>query len=205
MSAVFSPPPSFSIQTERLHISYFEPGNPDHTAFALHLWSFDEITKYIGKRGIVSLEKADEFIRFSVQADYNRTGYGRFLVSLKPHPQASLAESKLIGVVSLLLREPPLGYPCPDIGYAFVPDEWGKGYAPEAAIALIDYALREFDVKGVFGFCNPDNKRSRRVLEKIGLEFRGEKILRLFDDGTPSAIYTLPGMDLDLSVYGMED
>lgn len=97
-----------------------------------------------------------------------------------------------------------MGYSCPDIGYAFVPDEWGKGYAPEAAIALIDYALREFDVKGVFGFCEPDNKPSRRVLEKIGLEFRGEKILRLFD-GTRSAVYALPEMDSDLSVYGMED
>lgn len=205
MAAIFSPPPSFSIQTERLHLSYFQPGNPDHTAFALHMWNVDEITKYIGKRDIDSLEAADAFIRNQVQAEYNRTGgYGRFLVSLKPHPQASLADSKLIGMVSLLLREPPQGYSCPDIGYAFVPEQWGKGYAPEAAIALMDYARRELNVKGIFGFCNPDNKPSARVLEKIGLEFRGEKSLRAFD-GQRSAVYALPEMDSDLSVYGMED
>ncbi|EEA28679.1 hypothetical protein TMatcc_002970 [Talaromyces marneffei ATCC 18224] len=204
MTIDFSPPPSFSIPTEHLHISYFQPGNPEHTAFTLHLWSIDEITKYIGKRGIDSLETADAFIRNEVQADYNRTGYGRFLVSLKPHPQASLAESKLIGVVSLILRDPPHGYPCPDIGYSFVPQEWGKGYAPEAAIALIDYARREFGVKGVFGFCDPDNKPSRRVLEKIGLEFKGEKNLQAFE-GKRNAVYALPEMGSDLSVYGIED
>ncbi|RAO69588.1 uncharacterized protein BHQ10_005600 [Talaromyces amestolkiae] len=204
MSKIFSPPPSFSIPTERLHISYFQPGNPDHTAFTFRLWSTDEVTKYIGNRGIVSLETADAFIRNLVQADYNRTGYGRFLVSLKPHAQASLAESKLIGVVSLLLRDPPYGFSCPDIGYSFLPEEWGKGYAPEAAIALIEYARREWNIKDFFGFCEPHNKPSRRVMEKIGFEFRGEKNLQVFG-GRRNAVYALPEMESDLSVYGMED
>lgn len=204
MSKIFSPPPSFSIPTERLHISYFQPGNPDHTAFTFRLWNIDEVTKFIGKRGIDSLEAADAFIRNQIQADYDRTGYGRFLVSLKPHTQASLAESKLIGVVSLLLRDPPHGFSCPDIGYSFVPEEWGKGYAPEAAIALMEYARRELNVKEVFGFCEPDNKSSRRVLEKIGFEFRGEKNLQVFA-GRRNAIYALPEMESDLSVYGMKD
>lgn len=204
MPTDFSPPPSFSIPTERLHISYLQPGNPDHAAFVMHIWNVEEITNFIGKRDFDTLEKADAFIRNQVQADYNRTGYGRFLVSLKPHPQASLAESKPIGMVSLMLREPPNGYSHPDIGYAFVPEHWGKGYATEAAIGLIDYARREFGVTGVFGFCDADNMSSRRVLEKMGLEFRGEKALRAFD-GLNSAVYALPEMDSDLSVYGMED
>lgn len=203
MPTDFSPPPSFSIPTERLHISYFQPGNPDHSAFVLHLYSFEEITQFIGTKGIVSLEKADEFIR-NQQANYIRTGYGRLLVSLKPHPQASLAESKPIGVVSLILRDPPHGYLCPDVGYGFLPETWGKGYAPEAAIGLIDHARRELGVTGVFGFCDPNNKPSRRVMEKIGLQFRGDKNLRAFG-GDRDAVYALPEMDSDLSVYGMGD
>ncbi|EED22803.1 conserved hypothetical protein [Talaromyces stipitatus ATCC 10500] len=194
MPTDFSPPPSFSIPTERLHISYIQPGNPDHTSFFMHVWNLEEIKRFIGKRDLDTLEKVDVFIKNQVQAEYNRAGYGRFLVSLKPHPQASLAESKHIGLVSLILREPPNGYPHPDIGYAFVPEHWGKGYATEAAIALINYARREFGVTGVFG---------RRVLEKIGLEFRGELTLRAFD-GIQSAVYALPGMNPDLSVYGIE-
>ena len=196
--------PAFSIPTGRLHISYLESGNPDHAAFVLRLWNLDEITKYIGKRNIDSLEDADAFIKTVVQADFDRTGYGRFLVSLKSHPEASLAESKPIGIVSLILREPPHGYLCPDIGYSILPEEWGKGYAPEAAMALMDYARREFNLQGVFGFCDPDNKSSCRVLEKIGLEFRGVKSLQAFG-GTQSAVYALPDMYSDLSVYGMND
>lgn len=195
MTADFSPPPSFSIPTERLHISYFQPGNPEHSAFLARLWS---------KSGIDTPEKADKFIKTRVQADYNRNKYGQLLVSLKPLPNASLAESKLIGVVSLMKGEPPNAYLQPDIGYSIVPEEEGKGYATEAAIGLLDYARRELGVEGAFGFCGKNDSRSRRVLEKIGFEFRGERKLRVFG-GADSAVYALPGMDQDLKVYGIDD
>lgn len=206
MSKKFSPSPSFSISSERLHISYLISGNPDHAAFFLRLWSCEEVTKFIRKRGIDSLESANIFIRTQVQDEYNQNGYGRHLVSLKPHPDASLAESTPIGMVSLLSRDLQNGcrYSCPDIGFAFVPDYWGKGYAAEAAKGLIDYARGELGVEGIFGFCNMENVASRRTLEKIGLEFRGEKVLKAFD-GQRSAVYALPDMDSDLHVYGIDD
>jgi RimJ/RimL family protein N-acetyltransferase len=195
MATDFSPPPTFSIPTERLHISYFQPGNSEHSTFLARLWS---------NSGIDTPEKADQFIKTRIQADYNRNKYGQLLVSLKLSPNASVAESKLIGVVSLMKGEPPNAYLQPDIGYSIVPEENGKGYATEAAIGLLDYARQELGVEGVFGFCGKNDSRSRRVLEKIGLEFRGEKKLRVFG-GADSAVYALPGMDQDLRVYGIDD
>lgn len=204
MATNFTPPPLFSIPTKRLHISYIEPGNPDHSAFIVRLWNTEHFIESCGKTGIDTPEKADNFIKNRVQADYKRNKFGQFLVSLKPHPDASLSESKLIGMVSLMKGEPPNAYACPDIGYTILPEENGKGYATEAALGLLDYARRELGVQEVFGFCEANNARSRHVLEKLGLEFRGERKLRVFG-GALSAVYALPGMNSNLTVYGIDD
>lgn len=93
---------------------------------------------------------------------------------------------------------------CPDIGYTILPEENGKGYATEAALGLLDYARRELGVKEVFGFCGTNDARSRHVMQKIGLEFKGERKLQVFG-GAHSAVYAMPGMNSDLKVYGIDD
>lgn len=133
-----------------------------------------------------------------------RNRYGRYLVSRKPHRDAALPESTPIGIVTLMKGEPPDAYSAPDIGYAILPEENGKGYATEAAIGLLQYAQETLGVTGVFGFCNKDDSRSGRVLGKVGLEFRGVRELRVFG-GARSAVYALPGMSRDLKKYGIDD
>ncbi|CRG91833.1 hypothetical protein PISL3812_08887 [Talaromyces islandicus] len=197
-------PSTFSIQTEHLHISYFQPDDPTHTAFLVQLWTTEDFIQSCGKPGIVNTEKAANFLRNHVQAGYKRNGYHQFLVSLKSHNGATLSESKPIGIVSLIKGEPPNAYLRPDIGYTILPDESGKGYATEAAAGLLDYAQKYLGIDGVFGFCDKDNKRSARVLEKIGLEYRGQRKLRVFG-GNESAVYALKGMDQDLKLYGIGD
>lgn len=204
MTTTFKPPPDFSISTERLHISYLQPGNQTHSAFLHHVWNTEDFIQAEGNTGLNTPEKAGEFIASKVQSDYNRNKHGQMLVSLKPFPEASLAESKPIGIVSLMKGKPPNAYAAPDVGYTILPEESSKGYATEAAIGLINYARMELYVDGVFGFCSWKDQRSRRVLEKIGLEFRGERHLKLFG-GARSAVYALPGMEQDLKVYGIDD
>ncbi|CAI7591308.1 unnamed protein product [Penicillium glandicola] len=194
----FEASPTFSIESERLQISYFLPDSPEHCLFLVKLWNSEEFIKTCGRTGIDSEEKASNFLRNRVHADYARNNYGMFLVSLKPHEHASLAESTPIGSVSLMKGEPPNAYLAPDIGYAFLPEETGKGYATEAALALLEYAKRELGVGSVFGFCGKEDTHSARVLEKIGFEFRGEKKLKVFG-GKESAVYVLPGMSQDLT------
>lgn len=194
----------FSIPTKRLHISYVQPENPDHNTFLVRLWNTDDFIQSSGRTSINTPEKAAVFLRNRVLADYARNGYGQFFVSLKPYYDAPLAQSRLIGTVSLMKGEPPNAYKVPDIGYAILPEESGKGYATEAAVGLLEYARRELGIVEVLGFCGKDDPRSARVLQKIGMEFRGTKKLRVFG-GKESAVYALPGMIDDLKVYGIDD
>ncbi|KAF5867270.1 hypothetical protein ETB97_000039 [Aspergillus alliaceus] len=56
--AGFSPPPSFSIPTKRLHISYFQPGNESHSTFLHQAWNTDEFVEAEGKTGLNTPGKA---------------------------------------------------------------------------------------------------------------------------------------------------
>lgn len=50
---------------------------------------------------------------------------------------------------------------------------WGKGYATEAAKAVLDYAFNELNLNEIISFTVTNNIRSRRVMEKIGLTYSG--------------------------------
>jgi RimJ/RimL family protein N-acetyltransferase len=56
-----------------------------------------------------------------------------------------------------------------EIGYIFHPDHHGRGYATEAARALVSFAFREFGFHRVVGRLEPRNEASARVLERIGM------------------------------------
>jgi len=60
-----------------------------------------------------------------------------------------------------------------EIGYNFMPDHWGKGYAVEACTALVDFLFDDLGVTRVFGMLHPDNRASARVLERLGMLFEG--------------------------------
>lgn len=60
-----------------------------------------------------------------------------------------------------------------EIGYALLPEHWGKGYASEAMAAILDYGFEEFGLHSVLAEINPANEGSRRVLEKHGFQEEG--------------------------------
>ena len=49
------------------------------------------------------------------------------------------------------------------------PEEWGKGYATEAAAGMLEFAFEELELPLVYAGCAPDNHASRRVMEKLGM------------------------------------
>lgn len=59
------------------------------------------------------------------------------------------------------------------VGYTFHPDHWGRGYAAEAAQALVRYLFTEAEVGRIESSLHPDNLPSARVLEACGLAFEG--------------------------------
>jgi RimJ/RimL family protein N-acetyltransferase len=107
---------------------------------------------------------------------YERFGFGMFLVELKHSGVA-------IGACGLIKRE---ALSDPDIGYALLPEFWGKGYALEAARAVIEYGRRIHNLPRILAITSPDNDRSVRVLESCGMQYQcivpmADKDVKLFE------------------------
>jgi ribosomal-protein-alanine N-acetyltransferase len=59
--------------------------------------------------------------------------------------------------------------PCVEIGWRLAATYWGHGYATEAARAALAFGFEELELDEIFSFTVPENVRSRRVMEKIGM------------------------------------
>jgi RimJ/RimL family protein N-acetyltransferase len=61
-----------------------------------------------------------------------------------------------------------------DIGYELAPEHWGRGYATEAALAVVEFGFSELRLDRISSWCIADNTASAGVLERVGLrqEFR---------------------------------
>jgi RimJ/RimL family protein N-acetyltransferase len=60
-----------------------------------------------------------------------------------------------------------------ELGFAVHPDHRNRGFASEAARALVSWGLRQPDVARIIAQCDPGNAASVRVLEKAGLRRAG--------------------------------
>ena len=81
------------------------------------------------------------------------------------------SEDRLIGRCGLGIVDPDLGEAM--LWYTMHPLHWGRGYATEAAHALIDFGFRELRLHRIWADCDPANVASTRVLEKLGLRREG--------------------------------
>ncbi len=60
-----------------------------------------------------------------------------------------------------------------ELGYAIGRAQWGKGFATEAAMAVIDWGFRTYDLAKIYGVTDPRNERSARVMVKAGMTAEG--------------------------------
>lgn len=60
-----------------------------------------------------------------------------------------------------------------EVGYALLKEFWGKGFAVEASEAFLDYGFKELKVEKIVAVTDPENRNSRRVMEKLGMTFDG--------------------------------
>lgn len=69
------------------------------------------------------------------------------------------------------------------LGYTVAEEHWGRGYATEAADALIKYAFKELALDLISAYCYPFNERSKRVIEKCGFNYEGRlrRVEKRFD------------------------
>jgi RimJ/RimL family protein N-acetyltransferase len=79
-----------------------------------------------------------------------------------------------IGVVGIDWREPD----APELGYWLGVEHWGRGFATEAARAVIDFTFEEFDIGHLISGARVANPASRNVLEKCGFQWSGVELHR---------------------------
>jgi ribosomal-protein-alanine N-acetyltransferase len=70
-----------------------------------------------------------------------------------------------------------------DMGYVYHPDVWGRGYATEAAAALVAFGFDQLKLHRIYATCDPENRASARVMEKIGMRYEGRIRHHLFQKG----------------------
>ena len=69
-----------------------------------------------------------------------------------------------------------------EVGYLLIPDAWGQGFATEICTRLVRFAFEETALDQVVATVDSDNHTSRRVLEKCGLRFIGQRRAYAYDD-----------------------
>ncbi|MEH6980191.1 GNAT family N-acetyltransferase, partial [Bacillus pseudomycoides] len=74
-----------------------------------------------------------------------------------------------------------------DIGFAFLPKYWEKGYAYEAASAVMAYGKDKLGLNRIVGITTQDNRASAKLLKKIGLQF--ERLIQLANDSEELSLF----------------
>jgi RimJ/RimL family protein N-acetyltransferase len=147
--------------------------------FVLRLLNDPSFLRYIGDRGVRDLDDARRYISRGMIESYRSHGYGLWLVeALESHRQP-------MGLCGLVSRE---GLPAPDIGFAFLPQWWSRGYAYEAASAVMAHARREWGLGRVLAIASPQNASSLRLLRKLGFEY--ERDVLMPGDAEAVALFT---------------
>ncbi|HEV2861565.1 MAG TPA: GNAT family N-acetyltransferase [Pyrinomonadaceae bacterium] len=148
------------LETERLVLRRV---TAEDDAFILELLNDPEWIRFIGDRGIRTLEGARDYITNSFLAMYERHGFGLYLTELK-------GEGVPVGICGLIKRDSLADV---DVGFAFLPQFRGKGYGYESAAAVLEYGRKTFGLKRIVAITSPDNGVSAALLEKLGFTYEG--------------------------------
>jgi RimJ/RimL family protein N-acetyltransferase len=156
------------LETERLRLRHFDTADAE---FIIRLLNEPSFRKYIGDKGVRSVDDAKRYLRDGPIESYRRFGFGLNRVELKSSGEA-------IGMCGLVKREK---LDDADIGYAFLEKHWSNGYARESAEAVLEHARHTLGLGRIVAIVTPGNQGSIRLLEKIGLTF--ERMIRMPEDG----------------------
>jgi RimJ/RimL family protein N-acetyltransferase len=171
----------FHITTPRLYISHHHAWNDAHCDLMVNLKNSPSSIKHNpdGPSLVPNREAARSLIEANSER-MARTGYGRFVISLRPDndtdtipfPEKNL---ELIGVVSMQQNRFQAfpGPLIPDVGFNVLPEYQGKGYANEAATHLMKY-FREVKGSTAFAGLTADgNEEAKKCFARLGFRSWG--------------------------------
>lgn len=112
--------------------------------------------------GVLTREESDAAFE-RIESHFAQHGFGLWAVEIPNF--ASFA-----GFVGLSIPRFEAHFtPCVEVGWRLAADYWGHGYATEGARSALKFAFDELGLEEVVSFTVPENMRSRRVMERIGM------------------------------------
>jgi [ribosomal protein S5]-alanine N-acetyltransferase len=171
------------LETERLVLRRLGPSDED-AAFILELVNDPDWLRYIGEKGVKTIEDARVYIENGPVKMYRDFGFGLYRVELKTSREP-------IGICGLIKRDT---LPDVDLGFAFLPKFRGQGFAFQAASAVMDYGREKFGLTRLAAIASPDNDVSARLLTKLGFKF--EKKTKLPSNTAEVSVYLAESWEL---------
>ncbi len=164
--------PERIFETERLYVRHFNDDDLDDFAA---LCADVRVMIYVGDSTPLPRSEVERWIGICKQK-YAAYGYGTSAVFEKK-------SGRFIGCCGVV-RAPNRDFD--EIIYAYHSDTWGKGYATEAARAMLDYVFARSTLDRIYATIDPRNTPSINVAHKVGMHYEREE---LDDDGIPTAFY----------------
>lgn len=166
------------LETERLVLRRL---TAEDAAFILELVNDPDWIRFIGDRGVRTLEAARDYISNNLLAMYERHGFGLYLTELK-------GEGVPVGICGLIKRD---SLEDVDMGFAFLPQFRGKGYGYESAAGVLEYGRKTLGLKRIVAITSLDNSGSAKLLDKLGFTY--ERTMRLSKDGEEVFLFASEG------------
>ena len=165
------------VETERLILRRITEGE---APFLLELLNDPSFLRFIGDRGVRTLDDARSYVRTGPATSYARHGFGLWLTELK-------SDGTPIGICGLLKRD---ALDDVDVGFAFLPAFRACGYAIEATAAVLSHARSTYGLARVVAVVHPENASSRKLLAKAGMVF--QRVVQLSPDEPPLELFGEP-------------
>ncbi len=162
------------LETKRLILSKFSVKD---APFFYTLVNDPAWMRFIGDRNVKTIADAEKYLIDKIIPSYVKHGFGFYVVSSKE-------DNTPIGMSGLVDRN---GLDHIDVGYAFLPQYRGKGYAYEATKAVLDYAKNILKIDPVVAITNEKNTKSIQLLKRLGLHY--DKLIQLPHDNEKCRLF----------------
>ncbi len=169
-----------TIETERLLLRPLASGDGEALA---EINADPEVMRFIGDGSPRDTEQTEALVA-KVAAHWDAHGWGAF--ALTERDTGDLVGLAILATPNFL----PEILPVTELGWRVKRDRWGRGYAPEAARAVLGFAFGELGLDRVVSCIHSDNKASIRVAEKLGMALERETVV--------------PGHEVPCSVYELK-
>lgn len=167
-------PPSPMITTQRTTLRL---PSPDDAGFFLELLNDPDFVRFTGDREIRDLAGARGYVTERLLPTHATHGFTLYVVE-------SRDTGEPLGINGLVQRD---YLDAPDIGFGFLARHCGQDLGYETSVAVLNHAQSTLGRSTIYGITRPDNTRSIRLLERLGL--------------THSHTQTLPGLDFPQLVF----